>query len=208
MKPTIKEINYHRIAKLAERNGANFERQCKRAEEGAQTEEDLLGSCVRPATFDWLTTPQAAEYLSMTYSTFVSTLMDGELDYFGIRYHSRSRVKTNARRGCGVLYSRADLVEVARIRQVLNSSQIAALRVFQAKGKRGALMTDDETTTPTTSLTLAGVTTDLYDAGKILKQAWDRGEESREIEWEGLVLAVGLAEAALEKVDLFGTVVG
>jgi len=54
---------------------------------------------------------------------------------------------------------------------------------------------------PITPLTLAGVTTDLYDACKMLKRAWDLGEESNEVEWEELVMAVGLAETALEKVD-------
>ena len=62
-------------------------------------------------------------------------------------------------------------------------------------------MGNEDTNFPITPLTLSGVTTDLYDACKVLKQAWDHGEESNDIEWEELVLAVGIAEAALEKVD-------
>lgn len=135
MKQAIQSINYRRIAALAEANGASFERLCKRAEEGARTDAELLGSCVRQPNDQWLTAPQAAEQLSMTYSTFVSTLMDGDLDYFGIRHRSRSRIKPSARRGCGVLYYRGDLDEIARIRRVLKSSNVAALRVFQAKRK-------------------------------------------------------------------------
>ena len=135
MKQLIRSIDYNRIAALAKANGANFERLCKRAEEGARTDAELLGSCIRQPNSDWLTTPKAAEYLSMTYSTFVSTLMGGDLDYFGIRYRSRSRVNPSSRRGCGVLYDRSDLEEIVRLRRVLQSSNMAALRVFQAKRK-------------------------------------------------------------------------
>lgn len=62
-------------------------------------------------------------------------------------------------------------------------------------------MGNEDTNFPITPLTLSGVTTDLYDACKALMQAWDNGEESNEVEWEELVLAVGIAEAASEKVD-------
>jgi len=133
MKQAIRTIDYNHIATLAKNNGANFERLCKRAEEGARTDAELLGSCVRPPNENWLTTPQAADRLAMTYSTFVSTLMAGELDYFGIRYKSRSRINPKSRRGCGVLYHCRDLDEIVRIRKILKSSNMAALRVFQAK---------------------------------------------------------------------------
>lgn len=135
MKPAIRTIDYDHIASLAKDNGANFEHLCKRAEEGAWTDEELLGSTIRQPDERWLTTPQAAERVSMTYSTFVSTLMGGDLNYFGIRHRSRSRIKPNARRGCGVLYDRYDLDEIVRIRRILKSSNMAALRVFQAKRK-------------------------------------------------------------------------
>ncbi len=133
MKQSIRDINYEHLAVLAKDNAANFELLCKRAEEGARTDAELLGSCIRQPDSKWLTTPQAAERLAMTYSTFVSTLMAGELDYFGIEHRSRSRIKPKGRRGCGVLYKCSDLDEIVRVRQVLKSSNIAALRVFQAK---------------------------------------------------------------------------
>lgn len=135
MKRQIETIDYQHLATLAKDNGITFELLCKRAENGARTEAELLGESPRQPNADWLTTPQAAECISMTYSTFVSTLMGGELDYYGIAYRSRSRVKPKGRRGCGVLYSRVDLDEIVRIRKAIGSSTIAALRVFQAKRK-------------------------------------------------------------------------
>lgn len=135
MKREIESIDYQQLARLATDNGINFELLCKRAENGARSETELLGKSPRQPTADWFTTPQAAERLSMTYSTFVSTLMGGDLDYYGIAYRSRSRVKAHGRRGCGVLYSRVDLDEIVRLRKAIGSSTIAALRVFQAKRK-------------------------------------------------------------------------
>lgn len=135
MKQEIGAINYEHIATLAENNGVKFECLCSRAENGAQTDSELLAGSLRQPNADWLTTEQAARHLAMTYSTFVSTLMDGDLEYYGIHYRSRSRIKPEARRGCGVLYDRHDLDEVMRLRRAIGSSTIAALRVFQAMRK-------------------------------------------------------------------------
>lgn len=135
MKQETNAIDYEHIAKLAEKNGANFEKLCGRAENGARTDSELLGESLRQADANWLTTQQAASHLAMTYCTFVSSLMGGELNCYGIRYRSRSRIKPNGRRGCGVLYCRSDLDEIIRLRRAIGSSSMAALRVFQAMRK-------------------------------------------------------------------------
>ena len=134
MSQEISTIDYDWIAEIAEANGIAFDRLCKMAEtKGARTEAELLGTTLRPATKDWLTTPQAAEALHTTYSSLVSALMDGRLPYYGIDYRSRSRVKPNGKRGCGVLFARTDVEEVKRLRGVLGTTLKGALRVFQAK---------------------------------------------------------------------------
>ncbi len=51
------------------------------------------------------------------------------------------------------------------------------------------------------AITLCSVATELYDACKALKEAWDKGEDYNEVKWEDLTLAVGLAEAAIENVE-------
>lgn len=139
MRESNESVDYAFVAKVAERNGAPFERLCERAEtKGARTEKELLGAFPRQPNERWLTTPQAAEYLNVSYSSLVSKLMKGDIDAFGIRVRSRSRVNPNARRGCGVLYNKIDLDEVKRIRRAISGSLLAALKVFQAK-KRGLI---------------------------------------------------------------------
>jgi hypothetical protein len=134
MSQDIRAIDYDWLATLAKRHDVPFERLCKRAEKhGARTEDELLVEGLLPPTRDWLTTPQAASVLALTYSSFVSALMGGRLPYFGLDHRSRSRTKPNARRGCGVLFKRKDVEEVRRLRRVLGVSAKTALRVFQAK---------------------------------------------------------------------------
>jgi len=134
MSQDISAIDYDWLAQLAKRHDVPFEHLCKRAEQhGARTEDELIVDGLMPPTRDWLTTPQAANVLALTYTSFVSALMGGRLPYFGIDHRSRSRNKPNARRGCGVLFKRTDVEEVRRLRRVLGVSAKTALRVFQAK---------------------------------------------------------------------------
>lgn len=126
-------INYDQLAKLAKTHNISFEKLCRRAEEtGARTDTDLLKGFLRQPNKDWLTTPDAAEHIAMTYSSFVSTMMHSDLPYFGIECKSRSRKKPKGRRGCGVLYKRSDLDDIVRLRRAIGSNTVAALRVFQA----------------------------------------------------------------------------
>ena len=134
MSQDITAIDYDWLAKLARRYDVPFENLCKRAEQdGARTEDELIVGGLVPPTREWLTMPQAANVLALTYSSFVSALVGGRLPYFGIDHRSRSRTKPNARRGCGVLFKRKDVEEVRRLRRVLGVSAKTALRVFQAK---------------------------------------------------------------------------
>ncbi len=133
MSDTTPPIDYARIATLAEVNDIPFESLCERAEEdGARTDQELLKGFLRQPNADWLTTPDAAKHIAMTYSSFMSTMMSAELDYYGITFKSRSRTKPNGKRGCGVLFKRSDLDDVVRLRHAIGSTTIAALRVFQA----------------------------------------------------------------------------
>jgi len=134
MRESNQKIDYKYLASVAERHGQDFEKICERAEKkGARTEAELLRGFLRQPNDQWLTTPQAAEHLSVTYSSLVGTLMKGDLEYFGIRVRSRSRKNPKARRGCGVLYNKEDLDEVKNIRSAIAGSLNSALRVFQAK---------------------------------------------------------------------------
>jgi len=139
MSKPLSPIDYDRLAALAEANGLSFERLCQRAEAtGARSDTELLAGFLRQPSEEWLTTPQAAAHIAMTYSSFMSTMMSSELDYFGIEYKSRSRVKPNGKRGCGVLFRRSDLDDIVRLRRAIGSSTRAALRVFQVV-KKGVL---------------------------------------------------------------------
>ena len=66
MSNAISDIDYDHLATLAERNGVRFEKVCERAENGAQSDAELLGNSVRSPDADWLTTSQAADYLAMS----------------------------------------------------------------------------------------------------------------------------------------------
>lgn len=129
-------IDYDRLAQLAKDTGVAFDRLCRRAEEdGARTDQELLKGLLRQPNAEWLSTPDAALHISITYTSFVSTMMRGDLPCFGIECKSRSRNNPNSRRGCGVLYKRSDLDDVVRLRRAMGSSTVAALRVFQAVKK-------------------------------------------------------------------------
>lgn len=109
-------------------------------------EPEILDSIRRPASADWLTTKQAAAYLSMTYSSFISSLSDGELPYYGLKWKSRSPVKSTSRRGCGVLWLRSDLDDVIRLRRAMKRGTKPALTVFQML-RKGVLTFAEEPTT-------------------------------------------------------------
>lgn len=148
MQQTIMDIDYERLAHLAKANDIPFDKLCERAEQGAPcTDAELLKGFLRHPTADWFTTPQASERLCVSYTSFMSMMGGSELEYYGIAYKSRSRSKPNAKRGCGLLFKRADLDDVLRLRRVLGSNTIAALRVFQAI-KKGVIVFADSIDDP------------------------------------------------------------
>lgn len=51
---------------------------------------------------------------------------------------------------------------------------------------------------------LCNIAGDLLFACRMLQRAWDAGEESQDVDWEDLCVAVELASAAIEKVDNTG----
>lgn len=135
MATAINAIDYRHPLALTESRGKPYERLRVRAEDDAQVDDEPVTRELHQPDARWFTMPQAAEHLGIRYGSFHSAMSGAELDYYGIRFRSRSLRKTNARRGCGVLFDRRDLDDVVNLREALGCSLSNALRVFQAMRK-------------------------------------------------------------------------
>ena len=124
----INGIDYDNLAKIAETSRVPFHVLCERAESGKPIERTKRGD------EEWTDYHEAAEILNCNYTHLAGVLTDSEqeLEYWGIKWKTRSRVKPQGKRGCGVLFKRADLVLVGRIRRYAHLSLKGALRVNQA----------------------------------------------------------------------------
>jgi len=124
----INGIDYNRIADLAEATGRPFHKLCARAEKGLP-----LRNLAKPDD-EWVDYRGAAKILCATYSSLAGTLSQKcEIEYFGIEWKTRSMTGAKVgKRGCGVLFKRADLVVVNNIRTGARLSLAAALKVYQA----------------------------------------------------------------------------
>ena len=124
----INGIDYDNLAEMAETSRVSFETLCKRAERGlplAHTEEQSP---------DWVGYQEAAKILRTSYGHLagVFTSKEMELEYWGIKWKTRSLVKPQGKRGCGVLFYKPDLIVVANIKKYTHMSIMNALRVYQA----------------------------------------------------------------------------
>lgn len=124
----INGIDYDYLATIAETSRVPFHKLCERAEKGLPI-RNMIG-----ADEEWVDYRGASEILRYKYNTLAGTLTspDADLEYWGIKWKTRSRVKPMGKRGCGVLFKRSDLVLVNQIRKHTHLSLKAALRVHQA----------------------------------------------------------------------------
>lgn len=127
-RPAIKSIDYAKLADIAQTSRISFETLCKRAEKGQPLNH------MESEDPDWVGYYEASDILMTKYASLASSLTHctKEIDYFGIGWKTKSKVKPKGKRGCGVLFYRADLVMVAKIKRGARLSTLAALRVFQA----------------------------------------------------------------------------
>lgn len=113
------ELDYDELARLSEKTGKNFATLCDRAEKGLPLP--------KAPDEQWVTTETAAKILCTCYTMAVKHLRDSE-----VRQQSRSMTNPSARRGCGVLYNKADLLSIMYIRKKTEISLSAAVKVFNA----------------------------------------------------------------------------
>lgn len=123
----INGIDYDNLARMADQHHVPFHKLCERAEMGKPLlNEDRQDS-------DWVNYKVAAGLLGSTYQGLASLFTyKCELDYWGIEWKTKSMVKPKGKRGCGVLFKRADIIIVKNIQKGAGLSLISALRVFQA----------------------------------------------------------------------------
>jgi len=128
----IRTIDYNHLAELERRTGVPFDLLCERAENGATSDDELISRIgVHPPTDTWLLHWQACAVLGIKPQSFYCSISRNG-HYSGVRWKSRSRVNSNSKRGCGVLFHRADL---ERLRHIKTSAQInwtAAAKIFHA----------------------------------------------------------------------------
>jgi len=124
----INGIDYDDLARRAETSRVPFHILCKRAEKGQPIENTLSPDP------DWVDYHDAAKIVGCRYHTLAGTLTDPtvEIEYWGIKWKSRSKVNPKSKRGCGVLFYKPDLVVIANIRKYAHLSIKSALKVFQA----------------------------------------------------------------------------
>jgi len=121
----VNGVDYTKIASIAEQTGVSYDVLCQRAEKG----ERIL---VEPSD-GWVDYKKAANLLSVEYTSLAGQLSQNcELEYFGIEWKTLSIVKPKGKRGCGVLFKKADIERVNEIRRGARLGLVAALRVFQA----------------------------------------------------------------------------
>jgi len=124
----INGIDYDNIAQISKESGVPFHVLCQRAEKG----EKLQGGRMIEDPMVWVGYDMAGRLLGAKSLATSFTQGNPELDYWGIEWKTRSLVKPKGRRGCGVLFKRADIAKVNEIRAGANLSITAALKVFQA----------------------------------------------------------------------------
>ena len=138
----IRSINYSRLAEMADEHGLPFEQLCEHAENGCNSEAAILANFGRLAPSEnWITIDTACAILGTKVSTFYCAI-SRHGHYSGIAWKTRSRVKTEntltakgnptGRRGCGVLFKRADVERLRDIRRTVRISYAAAAKVFHA----------------------------------------------------------------------------
>jgi len=126
----INQIDYHHLAKMSSATGIPFDTLCERAERG----ENLVERALRQPDNEWLTYEQAAKMLFTSISSLsgVLTHPTRTLEYWGIEWQTRSKTKSKGKRGCGVLFSKKDLLQIKAIKQATKLQLLTTLRVFQA----------------------------------------------------------------------------
>lgn len=126
--PAIRDIDYHHLAKLAETSRVSFETLCKRAEKGEPLHHERMPNS------EWVEYHDAADIMFTGYASLSSAMTHvcAELEYFGVRWKTKSKNNKLSKRGCGIMFNRADLVTVANIKRSASVSTLAALRVFEA----------------------------------------------------------------------------
>lgn len=129
---SIADIDYDHIAMLAKRHNLSFDRLARNAEKGATTDADIMGGIgLVPPSDDWLTLTQSCILLGMMTGTFYcSVAVQGH--YSGLRWKSRSKKLAAGKRGCGVLFHRAELEMLRTIKVEARISWIAAAKVNHA----------------------------------------------------------------------------
>jgi len=124
----INGIDYDRLAEIADQQRVPFHKLCERAEKGLP-----LRNLVHQDD-EWVDYRGAANILNVKYNSLAGQLSQNcELEYWGIEWKTRSvSGAREGKRGCGVLFKRADLVIVRNIKTHAHLSLISALKVFQA----------------------------------------------------------------------------
>ena len=121
----INGIDYDNLAELAEHNRVPFHILCQRAEKGLPIEE-----VIDP---NWVDYEEAARIIGCKYYTLAGRLSQGcDLEYWGITWKSKSKVKPTGKRGCGVLFKKTDLLLIRKIRLGAHLSLTSALKVYEA----------------------------------------------------------------------------
>lgn len=126
----INGIDYDNLAHIAETSRVPFHVLCERAEKGKPLHHE-----VRESSMEWVGYQEAAQLLYSPQTTIASAFTTNsgmQLEYWGIEWKTKSLIKPKAKRGCGVLFKRADIIVVNNIRIGAHISLIAALKVFQA----------------------------------------------------------------------------
>lgn len=127
-RPAIKDIDYKYLADIALTSRISFEKLCERAEKGQPLDHMTSDNP------NWVNYNEAADIMSISYASLASAFTNKtpKIEYYGIKWKTKSKVKPKGKRGCGVLFYRADLVVVVNIKKNANLSLGAALRVFQS----------------------------------------------------------------------------
>jgi hypothetical protein len=138
----VRTINYARLAEMAEEHSLPFEKLCKHAENGCDSEAAILQRFgTLPPSENWITIDTACAILGIKVSSFYCSISRNG-HYSGIAWRSRSRkhaaggmtAKGNpvGRRGCGVLFKRTDIERLRDIKRAAGISYMAAGKVFHA----------------------------------------------------------------------------
>ena len=125
----INGIDYDNLAHLAKTSRVPFHTLCLRAEKGEPLESGIAEDD------EWISYWGVSQILNMKHNTLFGAMTHvcKEVDYFGIEWKTRSkRTDIEGKRGCGVLFKRADIIVLNNIRIGAKLSLISALKVFQA----------------------------------------------------------------------------